>query len=403
MEFIFFLLVIYGLYTIFASGGTQSSLPRSATDLLYISVEKDVDFGWDTNKPKNEDFTLYKVKGEGALPNRYAMELSAALYIYDDESNLPLLSNFAQTDESTNSRVFRRDINLGYQTPGLYFPKKVELTNVILEGIHHPHKGKRTLDFVMYFFDSKRPINFRNGNIVAKKDNLIHYASIKKVFDFDEPGYMDEIKNNYDSKSLMVEIAMQMAMSDGSLDKSEGNVIKRWIKKEVESASDSKKDELKENLNSSLESSYKKLSSGESIDSTITKFSEIASQNIKYQLIDLCLDVLSADGVADEAELKNLEDLTEKIGLSFNEVQKMKDKALVKIDTKSAEGGESASDESLLGMKTDLSNKEALTFIKKEYRKWNGRLNSLNAGNERDNAQRMLDALARLRKKYESK
>ena len=79
----------------------------------------------------------------------------------------------------------------------------------------------------------------------------------------------------------------------------------------------------------------------------------------------MCLDVLSADGVADEAELKNLEDLTEKIGLSFNEVQKMKDKALVKIDTKSAEGGESASDESLLGMKTDLSNKEALTFIKK--------------------------------------
>ena len=156
-----------------------------------------------------------------------------------------------------------------------------------------------------YFFDSKRPINFRNGNIVAKKDNLIHYASIKKVFDFDEPGYMDEIKNNYDSKSLMVEIAMQMAMSDGSLDKSEGNVIKRWIKKEVESASDSKKDELKENLNSSLESSYKKLSSGESIDSTITKFSEIASQNIKYQLIDLCLDVLSADGLLMKQNLKS--------------------------------------------------------------------------------------------------
>ena len=152
MEFIFFLLVIYGLYTIFASGGTQSSLPRSATDLLYISVEKDVDFGWDTNKPKKEDFTLYKVKGEGALPNQHAMELSAALYIYDDESNLPLLSNFAQTDESTNSRVFRRDINLGYQTPGLYFPKKVELTNVILEGIHHPHKGEKNLRFCYVIF-----------------------------------------------------------------------------------------------------------------------------------------------------------------------------------------------------------------------------------------------------------
>ena len=43
----------------------------------------------------------------------------------------------------------------------------------------------------------------------------------------------------------------------------------------------------------------------------------------------------------------------------------MKDKVLVKIDTKIAEGGESASDESLLGMKSDLSNEEALIFIKK--------------------------------------
>ena len=80
MELIFFLLVAYGLYSIFISSDSQSSLPRSARDTLYISVEKDVDLGWDKNKPKNEDFTLYKVKGEGVLPNQHGMELSAALY-----------------------------------------------------------------------------------------------------------------------------------------------------------------------------------------------------------------------------------------------------------------------------------------------------------------------------------
>jgi hypothetical protein len=52
-------------------------------------------------------------------------------------------------------------------------------------------------------------------------------------------------------------------------------------------------------------------------------------------------------------------------------------------------------------MDIDLTKDEALQFIKKEYRKWNGRLNTLSPGNERDNAQRMLDALARLREKYE--
>ena len=58
-------------------------------------------------------------------------------------------------------------------------------------------------------------------------------------------------------------------------------------------------------------------------------------------------------------------------------------------------------DSALRFMDIDLTKDEALQFIKKEYRKWNGRLNTLSPGNERDNAQRMLDALARLREKYE--
>ena len=395
MEFIFLLLFGYGIYSMLSSGADQSSLSRSARELIHISVKKDLS--------KNENFTIYKVQGEGLLPNKYAMDLSAALYIYDNETNLPFLSNFTQTYESSNSRVFRRDINLGYLESGLYFPNMVDLTNVIMEGIQHPYKGERRLDFTLFFYDSNRPINIKDGRIIAKKDNLIHYCSIHKTLSFEEPGYMDEIKNIDAAKPLMVEIAMQMAMSDGSLDKSEGDIIRKWIKKEIDTSLDSKKQDLKKKLNTALESSYKKLSNGENIDLIIDNFSEIASKNIKYQLIEFCLDVLSADGVADEAELQNLQELTAKIGLSFDEVQKMKDKALIKIDTKNIKGGESASDESLLSMKLDLSKDEALIFIKKEYRKWNGRLNTLNAGNERDNTQRILDALARLRKKYENK
>ena len=56
---------------------------------------------------------------------------------------------------------------------------------------------------------------------------------------------MDEIENIDAAKPLMVEIAMQMAMSDGSLDQSEGDVIKKWIKKEIDLASDSKKENIK--------------------------------------------------------------------------------------------------------------------------------------------------------------
>lgn len=396
MEFIgliiFFVIVRMILSGIFGAAD-RALLPSSAKKLLSLSLEKDA--------KKDEGFTIYNLNGVGVLPNPTAMDLSAALYLYDSETNLPFLSNFSQTDESPDSRVFRRDVNFGYGAPGQYFPNPVPLSNIILEGIQHPHQGERNINVILYFFDKNYPVIFRDGAMVQGKENLIHYSDLKVSLSFDEPGYMDEIKNADAAKPLMVEIAMQMAMSDGSLDKSEGDIIKKWIKNQIKSVSESKKDELKNRLNNSLESSYEKLSNGEDISNSIKKFNSLASKNLKYQLIEFCLDVLSADGVADEAELKNLENLTLEIDLNFDEVKRMKDKTLVKIQTKPSSGGQSASDESLIGMDIDLTKDEALQFIKKEYRKWNGRLNTLSPGNERDNAQRMLDALARLREKYE--
>ena len=188
-----------------------------------------------------------------------------------------------------------------------------------------------------------------------------------------------------------------MAMSDGSLDKSEGNIIKQWIKKELSLINDTKrKAKLKTILNDSLETSYKKISEGKSFKNAIKKLNENASKIVKYQVIELCLDILSADGVAEEGELELLKDLSLNLGLDYEEVQKMKDKMLLEV-----ESSESASDESIIGLNESLSKEDKLKFINQEYKKWNGRLNSLSTDDKRDNAQRMLDVLSRLRRKYE--
>ena len=139
MEFIgliiFFVIVRMILSGIFGAAD-QALLPSSAKKLLSLSLEKDAS--------KDEGFTIYNLNGVGVLPNPTAMDLSAALYLYDSETNLPFLSNFSQTDESPDSRVFRRDVNFGYGAPGQYFPNPVPLSNIILEGIQHPHQGERT-------------------------------------------------------------------------------------------------------------------------------------------------------------------------------------------------------------------------------------------------------------------
>ena len=55
----------------------------------------------------------------------------------------------------------------------------------------------------------------------------------------------------------------------------------------------------------------------------------------------------------------------------------MKEKTLLEI-----ESSESASDESIIGLNESLSKEDKLKFINKEYKKWNGRLNSLSTGDK---------------------
>ncbi|MBH37296.1 MAG: hypothetical protein CMD89_05250 [Gammaproteobacteria bacterium] len=352
-------------------------------------------------RKRKDGLSIYTVKAKGLIPNKYSMNLVGALYLYD-ESDLTFISNYSETSESESSRVFRRNIDFGYVQSGSYYEDWRELTNTFLEGVVHPYKGKRKISFEVYLFDPGRPINFKNGLVVSGAENAVHMSKSEKIITFEEPGYMDEIKNADKTKPLMVEIAMGMAMSDGSLDKKEGEVLKNWIKQEVNLADSGRKTAVKNMLNDALESSYKKLKKGQKISSSLEKFNEIASKSLKYQVIELCLEVLSADGVAEGAELEMLRDLSDEIGLSFDEVSKMKDKALVKIDSNAASQGQNASDEAIVGLSASFSKEESLKFINKEFKKWNGRLNSLDSGNERDNAQLMLDALARLRKKYEA-
>ena len=52
---------------------------------------------------------------------------------------------------------------------------------------------------------------------------------------------------------------------------------------------------------------------------------EIADDRMKYQSIEFCLDIMAADGIADEGELEAVRKISESLGLDFDEVQKLKD------------------------------------------------------------------------------
>ena len=220
------------------------------------------------------------------------------------------------------------------------------------------------------------------------------------IFELDliNSGYLELDKERLEVQKASIRMAVAIALADGTLDKSEGNQIKAWIKGIVDSTSENQKDKVKEILNNELQSSFTD-AKNKNIDVTkvCNNIKDVGSKADKYDLIELCLDVMAADGEADKEELKYIEKISKLIGVDYNEITKMKDQRLIKLDpsTSSAEGLEEK-----LGIDPNWDKAKIKKHIINLYGKWNGRLNSLPEGIERDNAQKMLDLIAEARKKY---
>jgi hypothetical protein len=138
--------------------------------------------------------------------------------------------------------------------------------------------------------------------------------------------------------------------------------------------------------------------SGElSLSPLIERLNEIGEKSTKYETIELCFDVMAADGVADAEELKTIRKVAEALELDFDEIKKLQDQKIIGLDTSVTSH---ASIEDLLGIEGDWDIARIKKHLRVEFQKWNNRLNTLAEGEERNNAQRMLDLIAEARKKY---
>jgi hypothetical protein len=106
---------------------------------------------------------------------------------------------------------------------------------------------------------------------------------------------------------------------------------------------------------------------------------------------------MAADGVADESELQTIKNIAEALELDYDEMGKMRDQRLIKLDVATEQ---QASIETIVGIEPDWSNEQTKKHLRNEFAKWNDRLNTLGEGQERENAQRMLDMISEARKKY---
>jgi len=369
----------------------EGSFVDNLNDKLEFKIEK-------LPVSESPDFDVFGIHGKGNPQVKNSSPVVFIFKIFDKETSLPVLSTFDDTSE-TDSRVFEHVVKLG-DLNGRHFPEWARLSALIPDSLIGPNKGTRQLELKCYIWHESFKPSFKNGWLPEGSDFQGGIDVIDHEFTLFLPnsGYMEIDDERLKIQIASIKLAISIALADGSLDKKEGNEIKKWIKEIVESSSESQKEAIKANLNDSLELAFE---SGKTnsidIKAICNEIKDIGSKADKYDLLELCLDVMAADGEADKNELKQISEISFLIGIDYEEVTRLKDKRLINLDPTLMS---SSGLEELLDIDPNWSKEKINEHILKQFSKYNARLTTVPEGPQRENAQNMLDKIAEAREKY---
>ena len=398
MEFIFSMIAIYFGYWLFFKVLGFGAKGASAA---YKTVTKGGTFAENFSnafvikiKRKEQNLNVISIKGQPSI--QYERELALYIKIYDAEERAPVLSTFEGSSEF-ESRIYEQRLRIGQFKTGQYWPNWVELCDFTDQEIIGPIKGQRKLLVSAFLWDVNQPANFKYG-IPEDTAGAVDFAEIEIPYNFINVGYTELDQNRLKVQELSVQLAIGLAMSDGSLDRREGNVIKKWMKEAVEIAPESDRTKVKNSLNKALEAGSKKAKEGKTNIKNICKqLDQKAGIGDKYDALELCLDVMSADGIADQEELAFLDKISKNIGVDYKEVTKLKERRLLDLELPEAA---TADVDKALDIDPSWSQDEKKKHIMKLYRKYNSRINSAKDESQKKSAQSILDLCAEAMKKY---
>ena len=273
----------------------------------------------------------------------------------------------------------------------------VQLGAILPDFIQCPKSGNRKIKLVIRLFNADDPPSIHLG--FGDGGELILGETLEFDHEFTEKGYEETTQDREESQALSLKIGVAVAMADGTLDDSEGEVLKHWIVKEVSAFSDENAERLKKLFNEALKEGFAQAQSGTlALSPLVERLSEIGEKKTKYDAIALAFDVMAADGVADSEEMALIRNVARSLDLDMDEIEKMRETVTLDLSVNLTSD---VGLEALVGIEDGWSDDQKKKHLRTEFQKWSNRLNSLSEGEERESAQNMLDNIASLRKKYD--
>ena len=397
--FLFFGWIIFKVISSFS--GSSASVSKTNP---YRSVPRRMGlFEIRTREEESDDdgggIKVIRIEARGLIPVTRQTKIGFMTSVFDttDEKPRPVLSHIEQFQEAESTSYYFSN-EAGTASLGQGYDSWAQVGVVLPDILFPPKGGNRKLVIVLRIIDLENPPAIFLGYVDPKDPGHLHSKTKTINYHFDDKGYEEVASDRDEARGLAVKLAMAIAMADGSLDDSEGTTIQAWIRRTIAPYSDEKQETLKELYNTALKDAYADAQSGNlSLSDISGRMNEVGDKPQKFEAIELCFDVMAADGVADESELQTIKNIAEALELDYDEMGKMRDQRLIKLDVATEQ---QASIETIVGIEPDWSNEQTKKHLRNEFAKWNDRLNTLGEGQERENAQRMLDMISEARKKY---
>jgi len=220
-----------------------------------------------------------------------------------------------------------------------------------------PRKGRRVLQFI---------------TSILSRDTGWELACAVCTFTYDNPrpGYIDLQENIQCAKILAVTLAFAVGAADNKLSDLEVELIKNWARANIHPFVACEKDMRK--LEKALNKTVAFFRRGCKID-TCKICGELARTALpaqRYEILDLCMRVVQAGGVASRQKVAVLKDLAGRLEIDPDRFRSMMEKILpadmYRVDDI----------ELVLGINSDMDQEKTRRQLSREYRKWSARVTS---------------------------
>jgi uncharacterized tellurite resistance protein B-like protein len=245
--------------------------------------------------------------------------------------------------------------------------------------------------------DSNSVPIFRDGAQISGAKPSASRVSGAVEFEFKQ-GYLSLQRNRERALEASMKLGVAASAADGNVQSEELDVIREAAKRHCDASSDGEAMKLRiQGVVRDALASVK--SSGQTRDlvrSATEVLREIESEALSIEAIELCVQVLAADGEADEREMDFVYRLCDRLEVPRDLVREMLTK---KVATEDLIFSNDNNPFSVLGIDAAMSHDEIRSALNQAFRKWNSLVNS-DRVETASRATEMLELIGRARREF---